>query len=69
MDCPLYDEYATVRRGITLLPDEVHKIQAGSRIEMKEIEGFGGNYECFERNGKKKTCKFQKLLVDVYGKT
>lgn len=28
MDCPLYDEYATVRRGITLLPDEVHKIQA-----------------------------------------
>ena len=52
MDCPLYDEYATVRRGITLLPDEVHKIQAGSRIEMKEIKGFGGNYECFWKNGK-----------------
>ena len=28
MDCPLYDEYTTVRRSISLLPDEVHKIQA-----------------------------------------
>ncbi|CAJ1332243.1 unnamed protein product [Effrenium voratum] len=28
LDCPLYDEYATVRRSITLLPDEVHRIQA-----------------------------------------
>ena len=28
MGCPLYDEYTTVRRSISLLPDEVHKIQA-----------------------------------------
>lgn len=28
LNCPLYDEYTTVRRSISLLPEEVHKIQA-----------------------------------------
>lgn len=46
MDCPLYDEYATVRRGITLLPDEVHKIQA-LRDPMVTMNANG-------KNGKKK---------------
>ena len=33
MDCPLYDEYTTVRRSISLLPDEVHKIQADPLVD------------------------------------
>ena len=31
LDCPLYDEYSTVRRSITLLPSEVHRIQASGQ--------------------------------------
>lgn len=31
LDCPLYDEYATVRRSITLLPSDVHRIQASNQ--------------------------------------
>ena len=36
MDCPLYDEYTTVRRSISLLPDEVHKIQADPLVDEHE---------------------------------
>lgn len=38
MDCPLYDEYTTVRRSISLLPDEVHKIQADPLVHGMKMD-------------------------------
>lgn len=39
LDCALYDEYATVRRSITLLPSEVHQIQAPKGWVMMVMVG------------------------------